>query len=226
MIEITNNEVHVWDTPLTVSAEELAYDESLLSHDERRYAARFTNTSAKIQFVASRAKLRELLSRYTNEAPRDLRFSMTREGKPFLTSARDLEFNITHSGDLVLFGIGRSRPVGVDMERIKPIPRALELAKRYMAPDEHALVADASVETRDHTFLSLWVKREGSGKAYGVGIWKVLESSRRDYPNPLFAQIMRDYSYRVIDYRSDYVACIAALGADWQVVQRGSVRTV
>ena len=116
MIEITNNEVHVWDTPLTVSAEELAYDESLLSHDERRYAARFTNTSAKIQFVASRAKLRELLSRYTNEAPHDLRFSMTREGKPFLTSAREFEFNITHSGDLVLFGKFTGQEVRLDGE--------------------------------------------------------------------------------------------------------------
>ncbi|HUQ19982.1 MAG TPA: 4'-phosphopantetheinyl transferase superfamily protein, partial [Gemmatimonadaceae bacterium] len=224
MIAITHNEVHVWDTSLVVDDEELAYDESLLSPDERRYAARFTNTSARIQFVASRAKLRELLSRYTNEAPHDLRFSMTREGKPFLTSGREFEFNITHSGDLVLFGIGYSRPVGVDMERIKPIPRALELAKRYMAPDEHALVANAPPEERDRTFLSLWVKREGSGKAYGVGIWKVLESSRRDTANQLFAEIMRDYMYRVIDYGSEYIACVAALGADWQIVQLGSVR--
>ena len=226
MTDISHDEVHVWDTSLVLSDDELAYDESLLSPDERRYAARFTDVNAKLQFVASRAKLRELLGKYANQSPTALKFSMTREGKPFLTSARELEFNITHSGDLVIYGVGLSRPVGVDMERIKPIPRALELSKRYMAAEEHALVVNASPETRDHTFLSLWVKREGSGKAYGVGIWKVLENGRRDgvTPNPLFAEILRDYSHRVIDYTPEYVACVAALGNDWKLVERGSVR--
>jgi 4'-phosphopantetheinyl transferase len=222
-MEIAYDEVHVWDTSLEVSDDEMAQDESLLSPDERRYADRFTNTHAKIQFVVARAKLRELLARYANQSPHDLRFGITREGKPFLRSAREFEFNITHSAGLTLFGVGLSRPVGVDMERIKPIPRALELAKRYMAPDEYALVAAASDDTRDHTFLSLWVKREGSGKAYGVGIWKVLENRGRE--NPLFAQIMRDYTHQIIDYTEDYVACVAALGSDWQIVQCGSVRT-
>ncbi|HVD61569.1 MAG TPA: hypothetical protein VNC11_11920, partial [Gemmatimonadaceae bacterium] len=56
----------------------------------------------------------------------------------------------------------------------------------------------------------------------GVGIWKVLESHRRESPNPLFDQIMRDYSYQVIDYPPGYVACVAALGSDWRLVRRGN----
>jgi 4'-phosphopantetheinyl transferase len=222
MIEISQDEVHVWHTSLIVDDDERAHDEKLLSPDERRYAARFTNESAKHQFIVSRARLRELLGKYTDLHPHDLRFGMTREGKPFLSSARELEFNLTHSGDIVIYGVGRSRPVGVDVERIKPIPRALELSKRYMSPAEHELVAKASPDTRDRTFLSLWVKREGSGKAYGVGIWKVLE--HRGAVNPLFAQIMRDYTHQIIEYEREYVACIAALGSDWRLVRRGIVR--
>jgi 4'-phosphopantetheinyl transferase len=220
--DLKKDEVHVWHSSLTVSAAELTYAETFLSGGERRYAHRFTNEHAKIEFVIGRARLRELLGRYVGRDGRELEFGITREGKPFLVTAPEYEFNLTHSGDVVLYGIARARPVGVDIERLKPIPRALELSKRYMLPEEHALVTAASSETRDRAFLSLWVKREGSGKAYGVGIWKVLESHRRDTPNPLFAEIMRDYSYQVIDYPPGYVACVAALGADWRLVRRGN----
>lgn len=227
-IEIAPDEVHLWETSLSVGADEVRYDESLLSADERRYAARFTDARAKSQFIVSRAKLRELLGKYAVQKPRDLRFGMTPEGKPFLTSAPEFEFNFTHSGELVLYGVAHSRPVGVDVERVREMPRAIELAHRFMTAEEHERVAAASADARDREFLSLWVKREGSGKAYGVGVWKVLESGNKggETPrNPLFARITRDYACKVIDYSDSYVAAVAALGANWTLIRRGTVRT-
>lgn len=228
-IEIGPDEVHLWETSLSVGDDEARHDESLLSPDERRYAAKFTDARAKSQFIVSRAKLRELLGKYAGQEPQNLRFGMTTEGKPFLTSAREFEFNLTHSGDLVLYGIAHSRPVGVDVERVREMPRAIELARRFMTPEEYECIAAAPAETRDREFLSLWVKREGSGKAYGVGVWKVLESGKKDGEappprNPLFARITEDYGCKVIDYSEKYVAAVAALRTDWTLVQRGTVR--
>ena len=115
--------------------------------------------------------------------------------------------------------------MGVDVERIKEIPRAIELAKRFMSTEEHEQIASASEGTRDRNFLSLWVRREGSGKAYGVGVWKVLENGGRvDGANPLFAEITRDYHCQIIDYANgEYVAAVAALGDDWRLVRKGTV---
>ena len=227
-IEIGPDEVHLWETSLSVGDDETKYDESLLSPDERRYAARFTDARAKSQFIVSRAKLRELLGKYAGHEPRDLRFGMTPEGKPFLSSSREFEFNLTHSGDLVLYCIAHSRPVGVDVERVREMPRAIELARRFMTAEDHERVAAAPPEMRDREFLSLWVKREGSGKAYGVGVWKVLESgpkgSETRARNKLFARITSDYACSVIDYTDNYVAAVAALRADWRLVRRGVVR--
>ena len=225
-IDLNKDEVHVWHSSLTVSPEELTYAQTFLSGGERRYTERFTNEHAKTEFVIGRARLRELLGNYVGRDGRELEFGITREGKPFLVTAPEFEFNLTHSGDVVLYGVARARPVGVDIERLKPITRALELSKRFMLPEEYALVAAASAETRDRAFLSLWVKREGCGKAYGVGIWKVLESDRRAAPNPLFDQILRDYRYQVIDYPTGYVACIAALGSEWILSIRGDVTAI
>jgi 4'-phosphopantetheinyl transferase len=223
-VDLAPDEVHLWETSLAVHEDEINYDATLLSADEQRYAARFTDVRSKKQFIISRAKLRELLAKYVNEEPRSLLFGMTREGKPYLRTAREFEFNLTHSGDIVLYAVGQSRPVGVDVERVREIPRALELAKRFMSPAEHDRVAAARNSTRDHEFLSLWVKREGSGKAYGVGIWKILESSRSSTPNQLYSEITLDYKCRVIDYNAEYVAAVAALGSDWELVRQGKVR--
>jgi len=224
-IEIGPDEVHLWDANLAVDKDEIERNESLLSRGELLYAMRFTNLRAKNQFIVSRAKLRELLGGYAGQSPRELQFGMTREGKPYLASAKEFEFNLTHSGDIVLYGVAHSRHVGVDVEKIKEIPRAIELAKRYMSVEEHAKIASAPAETRDRDFLSLWVKREGSGKAYGVGVWKVLENGGRvPGPNPLFAEITRDYLCRIIDYADgEYVAAVAALGDDWRLVKKGTV---
>jgi 4'-phosphopantetheinyl transferase len=224
-IEIAADEVHLWDAPLAVGKDEIERNESLLSRGELLYAMRFTDLRSRNQFIVSRGKLRELLAGYADQSPRELQFGMTREGKPFLASAKEFEFNLTHSGDIALYGVAHSRHVGVDVERIKEIPRAIELAKRFMSADEHKQIASASPDTRDRDFLSLWVRREGSGKAYGVGVWKVLENGGRvDGANPLFAEITRDYLCRIIDYADgQYIAALAALGDDWRLVRKGSV---
>lgn len=223
-IEIAADEVHLWDAPLAVDKDEIERNESHLSRGELLYATRFTDLRAKNQFIVSRAKLRELLGGYAGQSPRELQFGMTRDGKPFLASAKEFEFNLTHSGDIVLYGVAHSRHVGVDVERIKEIPRAVELAKRFMSAGEHEKIASASTETRDRDFLSLWVRREGSGKAYGVGVWKVLENRGRvGGANPLFAEITREYRCQIISYNDEYVAAVAALGDDWRLVRKGTV---
>jgi 4'-phosphopantetheinyl transferase len=226
-IDIGADEVHLWDTSLVVNDDDLERNELLLSPDEKRYASRFSDIRSKNQFIISRGKLRELLAGYAGQQPQELKFGMTREGKPFLASAREFEFNLTHSADLVLYGVARSRPVGVDVERVKKIERAVELAKRFMSAEEHNRIAACAPETRDRDFLSLWVRREGSGKAFGVGVWKVLENGQRAgepwAPNPLFARITAEYRCHVIDYSDDYVAAVAALGDDWRLLKRGPV---
>ena len=139
-IDIAAKEVHLWDASLVATEDDLEKNELLLSADEKRYASRFTDIRSKNQFIISRAKLRELLAGYAGLEPQDLRFGMTREGKPFLQSAREFEFNLTHSGDLVLYGVARSRPVGVDVERVRTMERAVELAKRFNMNRSHLQV--------------------------------------------------------------------------------------
>lgn len=91
------------------------------------------------------AGTRRLLTLALTEAghdPRDLRLCRTAEGKPYLTAADGspcpIEFSLSHSGCWAVCALaeGKSTPVGVDLERIRPVSPAVW--RRYLAeaPDE------------------------------------------------------------------------------------------
>lgn len=95
-------------------------------------------------------------------------------GKPhFPAPFGGIGFNWSHSGDRALFAIGRGREgfeLGVDVERIRPRPRALELATRFFAPAETAMLAALPADRLLDGFLRLWTAKEAVLKAHGGGL--------------------------------------------------------
>jgi len=219
-IEIGADEVHLWETPLSVGDDELARIGELLSPEESEYAGDFHNERARRQFVISRGMLRQLLSRYLGKPAADLRFEMEGDGKPVLVGKRGVEFNLSHSGEIVVYAVAASRSVGVDLEHLRPVPRAVELANRYLSPEECKTIAAVPPELRDREFLSSWVRREAYAKARGTSVWRALERHQTDAAT---AKEDRDYTVRLLDYSDRYVAAVAAPGSDWSVVLRGGI---
>lgn len=228
-VEIGQEEVHLWHTGLTVSDEEAARIEQLLPPRERRRLDHFRDPRARRQRVVSRGMLRQLLSRYLDRPPATIEFVREGEGKPVLASDRVLEFNTTHSGDLVLYGIAHSRAVGVDLEHLRPMPRSVELAHRFLSADEHASLVATPPEARDHDFLSMWVKREAFAKAQGKSVWKALERYDQSAGDAGLShaaarrKAAAEYAVISLDYSDEYVAAVAAYGSDWKIVRRGAV---
>lgn len=219
-IEIAADEIHIWDSPLSVGDDDFARIAEVLSPDESAYAEAFHDVRARRQYVVSRGMLRRLLSRYVGMSAVDLKFETVGYGKPVLAGDRGVEFNLSHSGELVIFAVAAaSRPVGVDLERLRPMPRAVELARRYLSPEENESIAAAPPELRDREFFSSWVRREAHAKAQGISVWHALESRHR---SAIMVSSEREaYSVRLIDYMDEYVAAVAARGNDWRVVIRG-----
>jgi len=220
-IEIAADEVHLWETPLSIWELELAHIGDVLSPEEREYAAAFQNERARRQYVISRGMLRQLLSRYLGKPTTDIRFETEGDGKPVLAGTRGVEFNLSHSGEIVVYAVAASRPVGIDVEHLRPMPRAVQLAQRFLSPEESDTIAAAPPEQRDREFLSAWVKLEAYAKAHGMSIWRALESRRQNDAGS--AKEDGGYTVRLIDYSERYVAAVAASGSDWRVVPRGGI---
>ncbi|UGB38082.1 4'-phosphopantetheinyl transferase family protein [Frateuria soli] len=119
-----------------------------------------------------RAPLVALLAGYLGVTAGAIRLVEGPHGRPQLVAAGagTLDFNWSHSGDCALVALGRGIVPGIDVERRRPRPRALALARRYFHPVEATWLAAQPTDQRDEAFLALWTAKEAVLKATGRGL--------------------------------------------------------
>lgn len=115
----------------------------------------------------SLAGLRALLFllRLRGEDASSLVLERAEGGKPRFVSGP--QFNISHSGGLAVCALSDS-PVGVDIERLRPMRDPIALADRFFAPAEKAAIRAS--EAPSEAFLEVWVRKEAFLKLSGRGI--------------------------------------------------------
>ena len=118
--------------------------------------------------LPSRDALRAILERYTAG---DLEFAHGPHGKPYLRDAPQLQFNLSHSGGVSLVAVALDVEVGVDIERLRPMPDFLALAERFLAPGDAAALAETPAVGREREFFVRWTRTEAMLKARGVGLY-------------------------------------------------------
>src|SRR5215831_4929216 len=96
-------------------------------------AARFRLPELAERYLKSHAALRDILSHCT-DVPLD--FALHQHGKPYLPLGPHIRFNLSHSHEMALVAVTLDHEVGVDIERLRPLPRFVELAERFFPPSE------------------------------------------------------------------------------------------
>lgn len=89
----------------------------------------------------------------------------TKAGKPYLPLPHAF-FSLSHAGNLVLCALG-SRPVGVDVEAIRPVDPDLY---SFLRPEEAAHLAALDEPARTAAFFGLWTRKESYVKLLGSGL--------------------------------------------------------
>ncbi|MFE9189872.1 4'-phosphopantetheinyl transferase family protein [Micromonospora sp. NPDC007208] len=107
-------------------------------------------------------------------ADTELVLTHDRDGRPVArvdetTGSVELAVSVSRTFGLVVVTARRAGPVGVDVERIRPLP-ALALARRWFPPAELAWLGDRPEAGRTVDFLRLWTAKEAVGKALGRGL--------------------------------------------------------
>ncbi len=172
------NDVDLWLLDLdTIGPAALDRYGSLMSNDERAQEQRLRFPGGRERHRCTRALVRTVLSHYTGHDPRAWVFRTNEYGKPDVAQPAGvaLQFNLSHSGRLILCAITRNAAVGVDVEQSRELPKAVELARRFFAPPEAATVENAPPERRSREFLRFWTFKESYVKARGVGLLVPLE---------------------------------------------------
>lgn len=137
---------------------------------ERERASRFFFEDDRRRYLAARHALRCVLGLALDRGPDELVFDTSSEGKPQLVNARGLEFNLSHSGHECLIGVSEGRPIGVDVELVRPVVDGAALARRHLTPHEFGQWESAAETRRNRVFLQAWTRKEACLKALGAGL--------------------------------------------------------
>jgi 4'-phosphopantetheinyl transferase len=115
---------------------------------------------------------RPWLAAYAGVSTSAITVNRGEHGKPFLGAPHDdLAFSWSHSGDRALLAVARGiHQLGVDIERSRPRPRLLELARRFYAAEEADALEALPDIRRLEAFLTLWTAKEAVLKAHGGGL--------------------------------------------------------
>ncbi len=169
---ITPSEVHVWRAEVDRPSAEIEQFVQILAPDEQQRSQRFRFEKDRKKFVIARGLLRMILARYLSVSSDRVLFSYSSKGKPAIANTYpmgELCFNVSHSHQMALYAIALNRPVGIDLEHIRPI-EAVALSQRFFLPSE-AIVIRSLIGTEQHqVFFRGWTQKEAYLKATGDGL--------------------------------------------------------
>jgi 4'-phosphopantetheinyl transferase len=225
---LPRDEVHVWRIILDWPAERVNAMNAVLSLDEQQKADRFHFEQDRTRHVVGRGVLRSILARCMKTEAERLRFEYNKFGKPRLADGptQPLQFNVSHSGDLVLIALTIERAVGIDVERTRNDLEVERIAASYFSLHERRTLHSLPAHQRRDAFFDCWTRKEAYIKAIGDGLSLPLDQfdvcflpgqePRLLATRPDPAEAGR-WVFRALDLGPDYKAAVAVEGAGWQL---------
>lgn len=146
-----------------------------LTAAERQRLAALLRPVDRERFLLGRAGLRRLLAALRGEDPARVPIRSTAHGKPFCPGGPG--FNASHGGDLIVLALHPSRPVGVDLQRLRPGRPWRPVAERMLTAGELRRLEALPAERQAEAFTQAWCRLEARVKAHGCGL-----ARRRELP--------------------------------------------
>ncbi|MCG2578644.1 4'-phosphopantetheinyl transferase superfamily protein [Dechloromonas sp. XY25] len=164
---------------LDIDGAALAAAVATLNTAERQKAARLATAGLRRRYVATHATLRCLLGSRLGLPPQAVELACGRYGKPALAgacAAADLHFNLSHCDGLAVFAFAEGAEVGVDIERLRPMPMADHLVASFFSRREQAAYRALPARHKLLGFFNAWTRKEAFVKATGDGLRHPLDA--------------------------------------------------
>jgi len=218
-------EVHLWWVDLEQHRHLLDACQDLLDPQENQRTAAFHETAHRRDFILQRGILRFLLGTYLGLAPDSLQLEQSDSGKlsVHIGNRLELNFNLSHSGQLALYAFCRQAALGVDIQQRRPLDELWELAERVLSRIELEQFQAQAYDQRSDWFFRAWVRKEAFLKAWGSGFLiepgtiTILPAEKQPDTLVIVRQEKPAPGWRVIDLSASqgYEAALC-----WQVVKR------
>ncbi|PLX63002.1 4'-phosphopantetheinyl transferase family protein [Sedimenticola selenatireducens] len=159
------NEVHIWKIELSTPGLDLAH---LLTPDEQIRRKQLSHREEQTRFGNARGCLRSILSAYSGIPPALIQISYGERGKPRLKSAENnLQFNLSHAGELALLAVSTEYPIGIDLEFVVMRKSLRRIARKMFDHEVFRQLESLDDEALKQAFFVHWTALEASTKAEG-----------------------------------------------------------
>jgi 4'-phosphopantetheinyl transferase len=148
-----------------------------LSIAERQRAVRIRRDSDRRRYVVARASLRQMLAERLEVKPAQVMLTYGKHGKPQLDGHQansGWQFNLSRCGETALAAFARHTPVGVDLEAVRVLEDAENLAAGFFSTGELTAYRRLTPAERPLGFFYGWTRKEAFLKALGEGLSRPL----------------------------------------------------
>ena len=167
MCVLNQSIIHIWHTRFDDHTKKDKLFKSWLAPEEKIRAEKLA-IPYRQNFIISRGVLRDLLAYYSQQPPQKLKLSYSVSGKPLLiNSEQSLEFNLSHSKNILVCAFTIDTPVGVDIEYINSRMHLDKIAYRFLVTDEYDRLQSLHGIKKIKVFFNAWVRNEALIKAMG-----------------------------------------------------------
>lgn len=167
--------IQVWALDLDAPAAQ--HDWNNLSEDETVRARRFVFPRDRDRYVRAHSAMRTLLATHIGVAAPEIHLTASQYGKPELAAEHNpqqIQFNLSHSAGMGIFGIARGYRLGVDVEMIRPIGQ--DVAEHHFSQRELATLGDLASKDWLRGFFRCWTSKEALLKGEGLGLHVPLDA--------------------------------------------------
>ena len=214
---LSKQNLHIWSLNFVVNDDAFNRYHGLLSHDEKKRASKFRFYKDKRCYVVTKGVLRLLSGGYLNQDAKAITFDYGKYEKPPYKHETNLNFNVSHSGDMAIIGFVYDHTIGVDIEKIKNDFDTFDIAVNFFSKKEIAALRKIPKPQQYIAFYRCWTRKEAFIKAKGSGLSFPLDQFSVTLDSDLEANLLEtkwnkkeknNWSFHSFKPDPDYIAAI------------------
>ncbi len=154
----------IWSADICLDRELIMSKLHYLDAEEICRYRRFLKEEDRLRFAGGRIFTKLIVAAYLGIKAEYIAINALKNAKPVIMGETGLEYNISHSGDMILLAFSASAEVGVDIEKTDPHIDAASLCTVLHPKEKEAVLRCGTDE-----FYRIWTNKEAYVKAVGKG---------------------------------------------------------
>jgi 4'-phosphopantetheinyl transferase len=145
----------------------------ILGNDRKNYDSA-KNPKYKYRYLLGRGLIKQTLGACLGQKPEEIDFLYGAYGKPFIHTNQFLDFNLSHTQNIIVLAVTKLGQIGIDIEFAH---RPLEMLEKNICTDfELQELNSLPISLRNPFLVQLWTLKEAFSKSLGLGLNKSFSS--------------------------------------------------